>query len=104
MAKYYWHAGHLLYKGMDLLGIYSLHVEAPCRPDCNEVTGDEDELVAACHDVVRGIEAGDVSKEEVKRAKNEVRQVSTYIQQLHAKLSPWSACLLLHNLLAGLQR
>ena len=50
---------------------------ALCRPDCNETTGDEDELVAACQDVMRGIETGDVSKEDVKRAKAEVRKVST---------------------------
>ena len=40
------------------------------------MTGDEDELVAACQDVVQGIETGDVSKEEVKRAKAEIRKVS----------------------------
>ena len=40
------------------------------------MTGDEDELVAACQDVVRGIETGEVSKEEVRRAKAEVRKVS----------------------------
>ena len=45
------------------------------RPDCHQVTGDEDELVAACQDVMEGLEKGEVSKEDVKKARSERRQV-----------------------------
>ena len=79
MSNYQWHGGDLLYEGVDLLRrILSISM-ALCRPDCNEVTGDEDELVAACQDVVRGIEAGSFSKEEVKKARADVRKVSADI-------------------------
>ena len=33
--------------------------------------------MAACQDVVEGLEKGEVSKEDVKRARSEVRQVFT---------------------------
>jgi len=46
-----------------------------CRPDCNKAVGDEDELVAACQDVMRGMQDGNVSKEAVQETKIKVQKV-----------------------------
>lgn len=53
----------------------SLDTMASHRPDCNGEGCDEDELVAACQDVIQGIQDGEISKEDVKKAQTEVRQV-----------------------------
>lgn len=53
------------------------------------MAGDEDELMAACQDVVRGIETGDVSKEDVRKVKAEVRKVSA-AHSGYCK-APWEA-------------
>ena len=44
--------------------------------------------MAACQDVVEGLEKGEVSKEDVKKARSEVRQVfTTTVMSLHSSLS-----------------
>ena len=44
--------------------------------------------MAACQDVVEGLEKGEVSKEDVKKARSEVRQVfKTTVMSLQCSLS-----------------
>lgn len=65
------------------------------------MTGDEDELVAACQDVMRGIESGDISKEEVKKAKIKVRKVSTETHR-HCEPPRKAACSAITHIVADL--
>ena len=47
----------------------------PCRPDIIQTAGDEDELVTACQEVLRGLETGTVSKEDIEQEKTKVQEV-----------------------------
>ena len=46
-----------------------------CRPDVIQAAGDEDELVTACQEVLRGLETGTVSKEDVEQEKTKAQEV-----------------------------
>ena len=77
--------------------------EVSHRLDCHQNSGDEDELVAACQDVMDDLEKGEVSREEVKKARSGHRQVFMITVIYRLDHAVWSLGQVRHNEASGMQ-